>query len=411
MHVVKTLSKVMIALLCSGCSLIARFDPDAQRPPADGDSDTGPGCSDAPWFEAAGFALTLEQALPDPLTTGIDFELGDGEHVVNTTNCDARVRIPDEIRYAGLGTLDERTVCVYIVRDLTVLHNRRLLIHGDHPLVVIAGGSINIEGHILSTGCSFVNDQDECQPGAGGGRGAPATGNAEPAVGLGCETDAEGGAGVSIVFLPNGGGGGAGSGSGGNGGGSGGINNSQRGGDAASCERDRPHLLGGAGGGRGGGVSSSGNVESLGGDGGGALSFTAAEIIIASGASIDVSGARGGSGNSDLGSCGGGGGGTIVLDAPVMTVDGRLGARGGNGGELILSDEEQVSGASGGDGESLDGEDGGVHEVSALERVGLGGGGGAGAIFIRTRPRGATISAGAITPWLPEWQFEDRCEQ
>jgi hypothetical protein len=109
-------------------------------------------------------------------------------------------------------------------------------------------------------------------------------------------------------------------------------------------------------------------VRAPGGDGGGAIALVAGQrITIEASGSINASGAGGGAGplQPTGGGGGGGAGGLILLDAPTVTIDGPVFARGGGGG--------------GGGGTTAAGATAGTGGNEATNVTG-GGGGGAGGI-------------------------------
>ncbi len=94
-------------------------------------------------------------------------------------------------------------------------------------------------------------------------------------------------------------------------------------------------LVGGCGGGAGGGPDLSGvrGAGGAGGAGGGALQISVGEkLVVSAEGSIDAGGGGGWGGESGAGGGGGGSGGAVLLEAPVLQIDGRVVANGGGGG-------------------------------------------------------------------------------
>jgi hypothetical protein len=200
-------------------------------------------------------------------------------------------------------------------RNFTIGPNTRLAVVGTRALVVLASGEISIEGVL--------------EVSADGSTGGPG--------GFG------GGARDTVGYGPGGGGGGgksgtdsAGGGGGGNGvpGGAGGIGGGAGAAAAGPGTADRTlrPLYGGSG---GGGGAAAGDP---GGGGGGAVQLSAAvRVQVTVSGSIRALGGGGGRGTaptlSDFGAgAGGGSGGSVLLEAPDVTVTGSIAMGGGGGG-------------------------------------------------------------------------------
>ncbi|HEY1557196.1 MAG TPA: hypothetical protein VGF94_20310 [Kofleriaceae bacterium] len=270
-------------------------------------------------------------------------------------------------------------VAVFRLASLTI--EGTLVANGSHPVALVANGDITIEG--------FVDGRGGCV-GLAGGPGGGSGGN---------RTETGGGSGGGQFGQMNDGGGGGGH---GGSGGSGGSHDSQMAAGGSSFGDEVISTL--AGGGGGGGGQGSG-----GGGGGGIQLVSNGTITIAAGGGINVGGC-GGQNNGSPSGGGGGAGGTILLEAPAITIVGALAANGGGGGG---GGPSGMSGSAG----SLDrtpaagglagasGGRGGMGAAGATRdgAVGFdanysGGGGGAiGRIRINSRRgTGATIESGAV---------------
>lgn len=248
------------------------------------------------------------------------------------------------------------------------------------------------------------------------------------AAGPGATLSGKGGDGVaSSNFLSGGGGAGFGS-AGAQGGDStqsaGGIAGNAFGGDVA-------FFGGGSSGGNGAGATQCGagdTTHGRGGGGGGAIQISSAlAIVVETSGGINVAGGGGYGGCGTLASAGGGGGsgGEIFLEAPSVTVLGKLGANGGGGGGAG-SDNGRNDGSNGSDGalaaaaasggpaggggflSSSNGGDGGKGAAGSVAPTrgakndnGGGSGGGVGRIWLRTSPAMPTIGGAAMLSPAP----------
>ncbi len=211
---------------------------------------------------------------------------------------------------------------VVAVHNLTVAANVALRATGSRPLIIVAGGTIVVNG-VIDGGARGVT------PGPGGGA---------PGVGLG-----HGGNGdiieASEVVLISGGGG-AGYGSAGADGGT--IPATETPTGAAGATYGTPTLtppVGGSGGGIGGTFSCSPAPPA--GAGGGFLQLSARASITVAPYSVLGSvpsgvvsvGGGGGSGCANIaGGAGGGSGGSLLIESPSLSLHGLIGAAGGGGG-------------------------------------------------------------------------------
>lgn len=136
-------------------------------------------------------------------------------------------------------------------------------------------------------------------------------------------------------------------------------------------------LRGGCTGGKGGNQSAGGNQGGAGGSGGGGLYLTAKQtIVVASTGRIRATGAGGSGGLAQAGGGGGGSGGFVVIEAPMIAIDGEISANGGGGGEGGANvGGTPVTGVAGADGSY--GTTGAPGGVGTDNRFGYGGDGAA----------------------------------
>lgn len=302
------------------------------------------------------------------------------------------VRIPGVGVNSGIGfqyTDDGQSV--FAVQGFTMGAGSSLRAQGDLPLLILSAGDIEIAGIIdVSAGCDLDPSAKTCG-GPGGGRGAdyenPATG---------CGIGGKGGFASPPVSI--GGGGGGGSGQAGAGGGDGGFG-AFGGGGGEACAPSLVPLRGGSGGGETG--TDSGGA---GGGGGGAVQITSYTAIrLVSPAIIDAGGSGGSVGIEGYGGGGGGGGGGILLEAPILSIDGAvLAANGGGGGGGAASgedgrrdaDQAQGGGSTGGLGGALSG----APTAGAAASGGGGGGGGAGLIRVHAPQANYSLTDSVTSP-------------
>jgi hypothetical protein len=272
----------------------------------------------------------------------VDLTIGTGDvSPTSTINTDGTVL---QIDGAGPppGTtffLEAGKYAVLAVRNFTVASGKTVRVTGAYPLIVVASGSITIDGTLD----------------AGGKTNAPGPGGSTPGMGSG--------AGTTGAHSVNADSGGSGAGYAVKGGDSGDdtgcpMNKNALGvtGGAANGDPKLMMLLGGSGGGKGGQGGCNANETAVGGAGGGALQLTAVTAVTIIG-TINVGGGGGGGGcknpmQVDSGSgAGGGSGGSLLLESPTVTVSGTLGANGGGGGGGAYL----TPGGIGGDGTSTPG--------------------------------------------------------
>ena len=260
---------------------------------------------------------------------------------------------------------------VMILRMKSFTANAVVHVTGPKALAIVADQKITINAAIDLKDCITGNDGRRTA-GPGGFRGGVRGGSAGTGEGTG--------GGQAAPANAKGGGGGGYGGIGGGGGLIGGA------GGGAYGQPEIMLLIGGSGGGgaRGGGGG-------VGGGGGGAIQFVSSlEVDITAAGSVDAGGcggAKGASGGSDGGG-GGGAGGTILVDAPKVTIAGQLAVNGGGGG---ASDD----GGDGGDGSlGRSGGAGGTVGGGNGAAGGAGGGGGVGEAVNGSPGAGTTLGSG-----------------
>lgn len=362
---------------------------------------------------ALGCAMTASAHCLEMVPSNVDRSLfvdgGDVSVVANTTwdtGACAPGALPGmPLRVTQLGGGE---VCVVRVRDLRI--NADLTARGPIPLVVLAQGTISINGTLDVSAYGTL-------AGPGGGTGATRSASASgPGAGA---SGAHAG-----TYTDSGGGGGALCGAGGDGGGAGGF--AVGGGGGPSVATNLSPLVGGSGGGAGG----TGESTGLGGAGGGAVQLSALVHLRVNGQILASGG--GGRGGLDgtlrdpnIGAGGGGGsGGAILLESPLVYLRGTLRASGGGGGGAASCrtsgdggdgvDGATVAGPASGGARGptcLGGDYGGAGGAGAADATlsgvggatnrafdanGGGGGGGSGGIVVRVSsarlPAGGTLS-------------------
>lgn len=273
-------------------------------------------------------------------------------------------------------------IAILSLGSLTV--DKELLVTGDRALVVLATGAVEIGAPIRVDATGALKGPGGYGPGAGPGAGGPG------ATGAGNDNAAGGGAG-HLVDGARGGDGGA-----------------TRGADGGAAYALA--LVGGSGGGRGDPPL----CTIPGGAGGGAIQiFSRVRIAISGTGGVN---AAGGGGHGTVGcpsgsGAGGGAGGYVLLEAPIVEVDGIVAANGGGGGGGdIFNGTGSTPGRDGTYGAERAG--GGIGSQSAggaggsvagpptgggSSTNGAGGGGSAGRIVVRVRS-GLLIDGGVLSP-------------
>ncbi len=286
-------------------------------------------------------------------------------------------------------TTNDVAACVIAAETIEV--NALFTAHGSKPLVFVATRTISIGGTLSVASSRTFNYVGAGAEMPGCNAGAAPTGNS-------------GGAGGSF-----GGTGGAGAAVGGNAGTSGAVLS--------------PASLRGGCPGQTGGDAAAPTGPGAGGQGGGALYLIAEQsITVATGATINASGAgaRGGASGASGGGGGGGSGGFIGLDSPMLSIAGAVLANGGGGGEASGAQSTgtpggdalgpmQAQGGAGGSnfgtdggdgafGTQLDGQDGAPNCTGTCTTPSAGGGGGGGAGIIKRYRASSTSGGGTISP-------------
>ena len=278
------------------------------------------------------------------------------------------------------------SMLVFIMQDLILDRGKRIRAQGARPLILLLRGSAEIDG-------VFSVSATQDGPGPGGYLGGTTSSAGSGPGG--------GGAGLLSAEPPFLSGGGAGGSFGGKGGDGSALILELAG--VAKPTHGSPELFPLIGGSGGGGASSA--AGSAGGHGGGAVHIVSrSQIRVGEEGVIEAGGSGGSGGVASLSGfaagSGGGSGGAILLEAPVIQIEGLLGVPGGSGGQG--SPGANVDGQDGRDGDSRvefangpspegDGDGGGAGSgLSGTGRSpqsgrphGGGGGGGAGRIHLR----------------------------
>lgn len=351
------------------------------------------GCLEAPAhcgrLVPAGGAVTSDDLAADPQLVDVTV---DTVTINSDTGAIGPALTPTSIRGAGEGVVDgiafetRGTASVFRVGSLAI--DGPVTVTGSHAVAVVSAGAIRVNAVVDMRGtCTLTT------AGPGGFPGGPAG-----------EAAGGSGAGMAGTTINEGGGGGGHGGAGGAGGRPFGAGPS---GGASFGMPDVAQLVGGGGGGGGASVSTGG----AGGGGGGALQLASnTRIEIATGGGINAGGCGGKAAPGAQNGCGGGGGagGTILLEAPVITIGGTLAVNGGGGaggsdsgqngqaGALARSAASGGAGAAGGVG----GAGAAAADINGSAGAGAmrsGGGGGAiGRMRFHTRAGSATIEAAAV---------------
>lgn len=260
---------------------------------------------------------------------------------------------------------------LYVVDTLRVETTAVLALTGPRPVVIAALDTVDIEGQLSVAAVAGV-----------GGPGGFSSGVAGPGAGAMGQTAAamaSGGGGASYCGL----------------GGHAGVMLMMAGTAAGPGKAyGTPEIIPLVGGSPGGTSSWYGTV--LAGAGGGALQIVArTSIKVGMFGSINAGG-----GGGSAPAAGGGSGGAVLLEAPVITIAGHLGANGGGGGGSMIGrpgtpasadDQPAAGGAPAGKGSAagdVNGSDAGMDWA--------GGGGGAGRIRLNTATGAATLGASAL---------------
>lgn len=292
---------------------------------------------------------------------------------------------------AGIAFTTTGMIGVFTMHQLSVSPFGEIRFTGSRAAAFVVETTVTMEGEIDGSGGCYGTDLSCSGPGGGAG------GSTTPALGCGPGGDA---AGAGSNSDPGGGGGG--SRRAGAAGGADTLSTGGLGGIACMSAMAEP-LIGGSGGGTG--AIGSATAPALGGGGGGAFQLTALEKITIYG-TITMAGAGGAGGTGSTGDRGGGGGsgggagGAVLLEAPIVIIDGTVAANGGGGGSPGngstvgtpgAKGTSTVTPAAGGTSSFGNGGNGGAGTTAATAGDnggtgvnGGGGGGGVGAIFVRT---------------------------
>jgi hypothetical protein len=319
----------------------------------------------------AGGGVTMDDVAADPSLQDVSL-MQDTVIIDGDTGAIGKTGQLELVRPAGAGTKNgisyevNNGVAVFRFASLAIAAPTTPI--GSHAIALVAVSDITVSAEI--------DGLAPCRgTGALGGFGA----SAGPGAGQ---------AGASAKGGGGGGNGGAG-GTGGNNGSSGGAINGD---DAITI------LVGGSGGGTSG--------SNVGGAGGGALQLVSGTRITV-GAGINLGGCGGAAGTLALtGAAGGGAGGTLLLEAPYISIGATLAVNGGGGGGFSAGADGALSrtpasggngGGTGAAGATPDGGDGGASGAGAG-----GGGGGIGRIRVNTRDGTADVSGAASSSPAPD---------
>ena len=323
-----------------------------------------------------------------------DFIVDNDECSINTDNLLASCGDGgDQLAFKIATQSDGSKVAVYVAKSMTIKAGQNLTVVGSLPLVFIALDAITITGSLNANATSDVGiaggstQMTMRTKGTGAGGGGPGTASTAGGGGSYCGTGGIGGAESGTAAAPA----------------------------PTYGTAEIAPLVAGSSGGAGDGTPGAG--------GGGIQLVAGASITIDAAGLIQVGAGGGGFGGiSGQEANGGGSGGSILLEAPAVTVAGALAANGGGGGTGTASDvgaappldpggqnstpnatpaaggKKGVGPSSGGDGSAASTVNGAAGAFTA-GNAGGGGGGGAGRIRINTRTAQATLG-GVVSPAL-----------
>jgi hypothetical protein len=317
-----------------------------------------------------------------------------GDVVVSGVNCDVYSEsqiwscVDDKLLQKKIVTLaDQSRLSVLVMKSLRIELSTIVKTYEHLPVVLVAVEDMNLLGSIL------------VQPAtAGGGYDITALSKGQgPGGGPAGTNDAAGG-GASFCGL----------------GGPGATEGTAAG--TATKAYGTPELVPLVGGSSGGNGDLSGGTGSQNGGGGGAIQLVAGKsILLGSGGYITAGGAGGIFGGTNHQEAGGGGsGGAILIEAPIVTIQGILAVNGGGGGQgsgdsgadgrpddqpALGGQNSTTSGivSPGGDGSAAAVLNGTAGTRTAGAAAG-GGGGGAGRIRINTKSGQVASTAAALSP-------------
>ena len=383
-------------------------DANANADAADADAAVDAGVDNDAARPDAGVVFVPSNILPVYTLTGASVTFSVDVEIDTTAGT---IKIGAAAPVASPDIVQSQTFAVWSVGSFVLGQTATLRVRGGRPLVMVAAGSVVINGYFAAYS-EVTLPGDPIRTAGPGGFG--------PALGPGA-----GGSGAKPGAADSSGGGGAGSATAG---GIGGVKGAVPGGTAGSMTSGAgAALLGGGGGGNGGGfVAGVCGNRGRGGPGGGAVQISAiGKITIGITAGIDVGGAGGAGGCKNNGSDqfsgggGGGAGGMVVLESvagielqagSAIAASGGGGGEGGDGNGFGERGESGIfpSGTALG-GNSNNGGNGGNGGVGngiltptspgpgLSDATGGGGGGAAGRAFFGTRtPAGLVVIGGVV---------------
>ena len=334
----------------------------------------GPHCAQ---LVPAGGGVEPTDLQPDAMLMAIALTASTGVLINTDTGAIGTVMATESIRAAGTGVISgigysiNNGVAVFRFASLTVSADVAPV--GNHAIALVADGAIDVS--------RVISLQATCVGNAGTLGGSP---------GGAASTSATGSGGGTGAPAPTDGGGGGGY------GGTGGLGAGNIAGGSRYGQPTIGVLVGGGGGGGGGGTA--------GGNGGGAIQLASNTRISISGG-INAGGCGGKSASGSISGAGGGGaGGTIVLEAPQISIPGKLAVNGGGGGGVGTATNGtngtlDRTPAAGGTGNGNGGVGAAASMLDGATATGLeggGGGGGIGRIRMNTRTGSADVLTGSV---------------
>jgi len=317
--------------------------------------------------------LTFDGSSTGPLTMSSDNCVLYTDEV--TISCDSGQNPPMDMFTVTLAD-GAGQAQVFAFTYISIDADSALQIRGMMPAIIIALGSVDLEGSIDVSADNYDSDSDI----------NVIVGSRETGPGVGAFGNSGG---------PQGGGGGSFCGTGGTGAGTGGF--------APGAPYGSADLIPLWGGSAGGGASAGGADGFANGHGGGVIQISAAgSITVHAGASINANGSGGiGQGNEQGEGAGSGGG--ILLEGVTLQIDGVLEANGGEGSDMNsdgaippgdggVATQPSCVGGNGSAGATITGSNGG-----GGDEVGEYGGGGGGAGYIRLNGTNVTVT-GTVSP-------------
>lgn len=339
----------------------------------------GPHCGQ---LVPTGGGVVATDVTPDGLLMDVTLS-GNGLLINGDTGAIGTLTQTESIRAAGgginngIGYAVNNGVAVFRFASLAIPTDVAPI--GNHAIALVANGTIDVAGLITMQGVCVTN---------GGTLGG--------SVGGAASTTATGSGGGTGAPAPTDGGGGGGY------GGTGGLGAGNIAGGSRYGQPTIGMLVGGGGGGGGGGTA--------GGNGGGAIQL-ASNTLISIGGGINAGGCGGKSASGSISGAGGGGaGGTIVLEAPQISIPGKLAVNGGGGGGVGTTingrnatlDRTPAAGATGNGNGGLGAAASMLDGAAATGIEGGGGGGGIGRMRLNTRTGSADMPVGSVLSPEPD---------